>query len=151
MFSRPIRARGDFEDGIGAHGTGGARASRRWSRVGGRVVPRRSVPASPPVRRMATTNTVLCTSSRRWEDGLDEDEKYAYLAVSRAEPKPARARLLRPTRVDKTGGEFDVCRDDGVAITLGVRRRDKAAYKTVKKLRAGDAAPDELLDVATPV
>lgn len=80
-----------------------------------------------------------------------EDEKFAYLVVSRAEPVRARARVLRPPRVDKIGGELDICREDGAAVTLGVRKRDKAAYRVVKKLRTGDAVPDGLLEDATPI
>ncbi len=79
-----------------------------------------------------------------------EDEKLAWLAVSRAPVTPARARLLRAPRVTKPSIELDVCAADGGAHRIAVPRRSKAAWKRAKKLRWGDAVRGEVLDAAQP-
>lgn len=64
-----------------------------------------------------------------------EDEKFAYLAVSRQpipRPEPA-ARIVGPPKRSKAGRSARVC-SDGTLCTLEVERRD-ARYKRVAKTR----------------
>ncbi len=77
-----------------------------------------------------------------------EDEKLAWLAVSRKPVTAAPARLLRPSHVTKAHVEIDVCDASGAAQRRTVARRTKAAWKQAKKLRWGDAVPTEVLDAA---
>ncbi len=80
-----------------------------------------------------------------------EDEKYAWLAVSRTPTERAAGRVLRPVRAGKAAVELDVCGDDGQAGRHAMPRRSKEAYRVAKKLRWGDAVPAELLTAARRV
>jgi ribosomal protein RSM22 (predicted rRNA methylase) len=67
-----------------------------------------------------------------------EDEKYAYLAVTRSAPTSrAPARVLRRADVHKAAVELTLCTEAGLRAS-SVRRRDKAGYRVARKLRAGD-------------
>ena len=75
-------------------------------------------------------------------DAPFEDEKFAYLAVSRL-PVPQRAaRVLAPPVLTKVAVTARLCTADGVAL-LNAPRRDKPAYAAARRLRWGDpvAAP----------
>lgn len=75
-------------------------------------------------------------------DAPYEDEKFSYVALSRA-PLDAgsRARVLAPPQVSKGGIMMKLCIPDGrIAFTV-TPRGDKEAYARDRRLRWGDAIP----------
>jgi ribosomal protein RSM22 (predicted rRNA methylase) len=68
-----------------------------------------------------------------------EDEAYAYVAVSRL-PPPHRvgARIVGPVTESKAGIAFPLCDESGLR-TLFVARRDKDAFRAVRRKNWGDA------------
>lgn len=66
-----------------------------------------------------------------------EDEKFAYLAMSREGPMSGGARVLDQPRHSKAEIALRLCRDGAIA-TLAIRRRDKLAYRQLRKARWGD-------------
>lgn len=69
-----------------------------------------------------------------------EDEKFAYLAVARPEVTAdlPRSRVLAPPLEDKAGLTLKLCTQDGRLETRRVTKRDKPAFKIVRKARWGD-------------
>ncbi|MGI6238630.1 MAG: small ribosomal subunit Rsm22 family protein [Christensenellales bacterium] len=71
-------------------------------------------------------------------DAPYEDEKFAYMAFSRAEGAPAPARVLRHPRIEKGKVTLTLCGDGGIA-ERAYRKRDGEAYKRARKADWGDA------------
>ena len=70
-----------------------------------------------------------------------EDEKYSYVALSRAPLASRAARVLAPPHVGKAGIGAKLCAATGV-VGATVPRRDKAAYAQARRWRWGDAVRD---------
>jgi ribosomal protein RSM22 (predicted rRNA methylase) len=71
-----------------------------------------------------------------------EDEKFSYVALTRA-PLPERpARVLTQPVVNKAGIRAKLCTASGISNTT-VPRRDKTSYQNFKKISWGDAVFDE--------
>ena len=66
-----------------------------------------------------------------------EDERYAYLAVSRAGNASGRPRILAPPTEAKPGITFKLCTAEGLE-TRHVARRDRPVYKQARKRTWGD-------------
>jgi ribosomal protein RSM22 (predicted rRNA methylase) len=76
-----------------------------------------------------------------------EDEKFIYVALSRA-PLPRRhARVLTQPRTTKISVTAKLCTHDGIQIAIAPRR-DKIAYARFRKLSWGDALLDSGSDAA---
>ncbi|UPJ60422.1 small ribosomal subunit Rsm22 family protein [Bradyrhizobium sp. 192] len=71
-----------------------------------------------------------------------EDERFIYVALTRAAPASRASRVLAPPDVGKAEITARLCTEDGVAITR-VPRRDKAAYAGARRWRWGDAVLSE--------
>ncbi|MGB3140081.1 MAG: small ribosomal subunit Rsm22 family protein [Aestuariivirga sp.] len=69
--------------------------------------------------------------------GPFEDEKFSYLIASHLPGEARGARILGPPADGKADIRFKLCGGDGLS-RQSVARRDKAAYKRVRKLRWGD-------------
>ncbi|MCK1362074.1 small ribosomal subunit Rsm22 family protein [Bradyrhizobium sp. 199] len=67
-----------------------------------------------------------------------EDERFIYVALTRAPPKSRAARVLAPPDLGKAEITAKLCMDGGVALTK-VPRRDRAAYADARRWRWGDA------------
>ena len=67
-----------------------------------------------------------------------EDEKFIYLALARRRPVAGFSRVLAPPEIGKAAAEAKLCTDHGLDIVLAPRR-DKAAYRTLRKTRWSDA------------
>lgn len=76
-------------------------------------------------------------------DAPFEDEKFSYVALSRAPPahRPA-ARVLAQPLVGKIEVAAKLCRTDGQAAIEKAPRRDKAAYARARRLDWGDAVEE---------
>lgn len=68
-----------------------------------------------------------------------EDEKYAFIAVSRHPVAKPRARVLAPPRASKGRISLKLCRADGTAQEHEVSKRDADAYRVARRLGWGDA------------
>lgn len=66
-----------------------------------------------------------------------EDEKFAYLAVSREGGARAAARVVAPARVNKVGMALKLCTDKALCETF-VPKRDKAGYERMRRKNWGD-------------
>jgi ribosomal protein RSM22 (predicted rRNA methylase) len=66
-----------------------------------------------------------------------EDEKFSYLIAARQPGEVHGARILSPPADGKADIKFRLCGGNGLS-QQSVARRDKAAYKRVRKLRWGD-------------
>jgi ribosomal protein RSM22 (predicted rRNA methylase) len=66
-----------------------------------------------------------------------EDEKFAYVVLSRTPAEARRPRVLAPPRTSKAAIEAKLCTADGV-VEAGVARRDKTAYARARRWRWGD-------------
>ena len=66
-----------------------------------------------------------------------EDEKFSYLAVSRAQIQTSEARTLAPPRESKGAIDFKLCTNNGLENRL-VPSSDKQLFKQVRKLGWGD-------------
>jgi ribosomal protein RSM22 (predicted rRNA methylase) len=66
-----------------------------------------------------------------------EDEKFAYVVLSRSVPRPVDARVLAPPRISKSAVTTKLCTADGLAADIAARR-DGAAYRQRKSWRWGD-------------
>jgi ribosomal protein RSM22 (predicted rRNA methylase) len=66
-----------------------------------------------------------------------EDEKFSYMVLSRAEPRPIEARVLAPPKISKIAATAKLCTDGGV-VTDVAARRDHDAYRRRKTWRWGD-------------
>lgn|SRR5947209_10043406 len=71
-----------------------------------------------------------------------EDEKYAYVALTRAPVARPAARVLAPPHVGKVEVTAKLCAPDGLAIAK-VPRRAKADYARARRWRWGDAVMNE--------
>ena len=78
-------------------------------------------------------------------DAPFEDEKFAYVALTRL-PLPQRpARVLAPPLLNKVAVTARLCTPDGLA-RLTAPRRDKTAYAAARRLRWGDALTGPALE-----
>ncbi|MDP3492538.1 MAG: small ribosomal subunit Rsm22 family protein [Hyphomonadaceae bacterium] len=68
-----------------------------------------------------------------------EDEKFIYLAASRTAAQPLRARILAPTEAATGRVRLKLCRQDGVAESRLVTRREGDAFKSARRSDWGDA------------
>jgi ribosomal protein RSM22 (predicted rRNA methylase) len=69
-----------------------------------------------------------------------EDEKFSYVALTRASIARPRARVLAPPKVTKVAATTKLCTAEGLCFeTAG--KRDKGAYAAAKKRDWGDAIP----------
>jgi ribosomal protein RSM22 (predicted rRNA methylase) len=66
-----------------------------------------------------------------------EDERYAYLAVSRAPAAHGQARIVKPPIEQKPAMSFPLCDSTGLHIEA-VPRRDKEQYRVARKKKWGD-------------
>ncbi|MBR0718275.1 small ribosomal subunit Rsm22 family protein [Bradyrhizobium liaoningense] len=71
-----------------------------------------------------------------------EDERFIYVALTRAPPPTRAPRVLAPPDVGKAEITAKLCTEDGLALTK-VPRRDKAAYADARRWRWGDAVLSE--------
>ena len=71
-----------------------------------------------------------------------EDEKFSYVALTRAQVARHPARVLAQPVVGKVEVTAKLCTSDGLAITK-IPRRAKAAYARARRWRWGDAAVEE--------
>ncbi len=67
-----------------------------------------------------------------------EDEKYAYIAVTRHAADPCDARVLRRPRIEKGHVTLHLCERDGVGRAV-VTRRDRESFRAARKAAWGDA------------
>ena len=67
-----------------------------------------------------------------------EDEKFAYLAVSRIRPNPpSTGRLVGPVTISKPAAMLQVCQD-GKITELLIPRRNTEEFRRIRKLYWGD-------------
>ena len=71
-------------------------------------------------------------------DAPFEDEKYIFLAASRAAPAKPAARVLAPPRQGKGHLGLKLCQPDGHVETVLVSKRDGDAYRIARRLDWGD-------------
>lgn len=71
-----------------------------------------------------------------------EDERFAYVALTRAQVTRPHARVLAPPVVGKAEIVAKLCTADGLAKAK-IPRRDKAAYAQARRWRWGDGVMDE--------
>ena len=71
-----------------------------------------------------------------------EDEKFAYVVLSRAAVEPRRARVLAQPDIGKVEVTAKLCTPTGLA-TMNVPRRAKADYARARRWRWGDAVTEE--------
>lgn len=71
-------------------------------------------------------------------DAPFEDEKYAYIAVSREPVEPAETRVLRHPQVRGGHVALSLCTPDGIAEAV-ITKKDGEAYKKARKASWGDA------------
>ena len=71
-----------------------------------------------------------------------EDERFIYVALTRAPIPQRRSRVLTPPDVGKVEITAKLCTKDGLALTK-VPRRDKAAYADARRWRWGGAVVEE--------
>jgi ribosomal protein RSM22 (predicted rRNA methylase) len=71
-----------------------------------------------------------------------EDERFAYVALTRAPPAQRPARVLAQPEVSKVEVTAKLCTPDGLAITK-VPRRAKAVFARARRWRWGDAVTEE--------
>lgn len=71
-----------------------------------------------------------------------EDEKYSYVAVSRAEGLPIAARVIRHPQVRSGHIRLVLCTPVGVKHVV-VARSNREAYRRARELRWGSAIPVE--------
>lgn len=71
-----------------------------------------------------------------------EDERFIYVALTRAQPAARAARVLAPPDVGKAEITAKLCTEHSVELAK-VARRDKAAYASARRWRWGDAVISE--------
>lgn len=78
-------------------------------------------------------------------DAPFEDEKYAYLALVRPDVavRNSRARVLAPPVEDKAAISLKLCEPTGALELRRIPKRDKAAYRAVRRADWGDALEPE--------
>ncbi|MXY26408.1 MAG: hypothetical protein F4Y45_18045 [Acidobacteria bacterium] len=67
-----------------------------------------------------------------------EDEKYAYVALTREAADPCAARVLRRPRIEKGHVRLHLCERDGLRTTV-VARRDREGFRAARKVGWGGA------------
>jgi ribosomal protein RSM22 (predicted rRNA methylase) len=68
-----------------------------------------------------------------------EDEKFIYLAVSRRPTASPAARIIAPPRKGSGKVELKLCREDGIAETQLITRRDGDRFKRARRADWGDS------------
>lgn len=68
-----------------------------------------------------------------------EDEKYAFVALSRQPPPMRRTRVLAPPRAGKGHVALKLCAPDGRIVEHTASKRDGEAYRAVRRLDWGDS------------
>lgn len=71
-------------------------------------------------------------------DAPYEDEKYAYIAFSKAECRPAAGRIIRHPQMDKGRVSLDICTADGIG-RRSYTRKSGEAYALARKSNCGDS------------
>ena len=71
-------------------------------------------------------------------DAPYEDEKFCYLALTRQQPIPAKARILRHPRIDPGKITLQLCTQEGLS-TREIRKKDGPLFKTARKSDCGDS------------
>jgi ribosomal protein RSM22 (predicted rRNA methylase) len=71
-----------------------------------------------------------------------EDERFIYVALTRAPSAIRTARVLAPPDIGKAEITAKLCTQDGVEVAK-IPRRDKAAYAEARRWRWGDAVMSE--------
>lgn len=71
-----------------------------------------------------------------------EDERFAYVAVSREATAAFSARIIGHPHATKAGVELELCGAEGVSRTL-VAKRDRDAHRLARRARWGDAWGEE--------
>ncbi len=74
-----------------------------------------------------------------------EDEKFSYLAVSRADARRTASRVIKPPRETKFDVGLEICSATGIE-TRTVRKRDRDQFRQARRLRWGDGLMDGLRD-----
>lgn len=74
-----------------------------------------------------------------------EDEKFSYVALSRAPAENCAPRVLAPPHVGKAATTAKLCTPSGV-VQASIPRRDKPAYAQARRWRWGDAVSGDLVD-----
>ena len=74
-------------------------------------------------------------------DAPYEDEKFSYLALTKAPAKPAAGRVARHPVIEPGKITLKVCAKDGIR-QLTVRKKDGAMFKWARKASCGDALPE---------
>lgn len=70
-----------------------------------------------------------------------EDEKFAYVVLTRTAPPQRRARVLAPPLAGKVGIAAKLCTVQGL-VQVRIPRRDKARYAQARRQRWGDAVAE---------
>lgn len=68
-----------------------------------------------------------------------EDEKYIFVAASRAVDTRRDARILAPPRQGKAWIDLKLCQPDGDAAVVTIAKRERDAYRAARKLDWGDS------------
>lgn len=69
-----------------------------------------------------------------------EDEKFSYVVLAREPPRPVRARVLAPPKVEKSAATAKLCKAGGVEVERAARR-DGEAYRLFRSWRWGEGIP----------
>jgi ribosomal protein RSM22 (predicted rRNA methylase) len=69
-----------------------------------------------------------------------EDEKFAYLAISREKCRNAKARILRHPIIGKGNISLDICSSEGIE-KVRISKKDGELYKIARKAQCGDEIP----------
>jgi ribosomal protein RSM22 (predicted rRNA methylase) len=68
-----------------------------------------------------------------------EDERFAYVALSRTPAEARRSRVLAQPHASKAAIEAKLCTADGAIASSTIARRDKPAYASARRWRWGDS------------
>jgi ribosomal protein RSM22 (predicted rRNA methylase) len=70
-----------------------------------------------------------------------EDEKFSYVVASATGAAPAAGRLIRHPQHRKGHTLLQVCREEGEIVETTIAKSDRAAYRTARDAKWGDAWP----------
>jgi ribosomal protein RSM22 (predicted rRNA methylase) len=70
-----------------------------------------------------------------------EDEKFICLAASRHAPGDRRSRVIAPPRHSKADVSLKLCGPDGGVKIVSIAKRDREAFRAMRKLAWGDTSP----------
>jgi ribosomal protein RSM22 (predicted rRNA methylase) len=73
-----------------------------------------------------------------------EDEKFIYVAASRAAPARQLSRVIAPPYLSKADVRLKLCQRNGIAAEHSIAKRASEAFKKARKLEWGDTAPAEI-------